>query len=138
MRAEHAVDDAVDMVGPGSRGQPDGEADVGVSQDSNETPQDAQHDEDDEGRQVEHARSRQRPPDRGKDGFRGRDHERAERRPASRVEPRQQDPAKDEQPDGKKRDLEEVADEDAHEPSLPAIAPSPGRTETAEPVPAQC
>jgi hypothetical protein len=46
--AEGAVDDALDMVGPGSWGQSDGEANVGVSQDSEQAPQDAQHDEDDE------------------------------------------------------------------------------------------
>jgi hypothetical protein len=46
--AEHAVDHAVDTVGPRPRSQTDGEADVGVSQDSNQAPQDAQHDEDDE------------------------------------------------------------------------------------------
>ena len=48
VRPQHAVDDAVDMVGPRSRSQSDGEADVGVSQDSKEAPQDAQHDQDDE------------------------------------------------------------------------------------------
>lgn len=47
--AKNPVDDALDMVGPRSWSQTDGEADVGVSQDSKEAPEDAQHDEDDEG-----------------------------------------------------------------------------------------
>jgi hypothetical protein len=49
MGAKDAVDHALDMVGRGSRGQSDGEADVGVRQDSEQAPQDAQHDQDDEG-----------------------------------------------------------------------------------------
>jgi hypothetical protein len=49
VRPEDPVDDAIDMVGPGTRGQSDGEAGLGVSQDSHEAPQDAQHDEEDEG-----------------------------------------------------------------------------------------
>jgi hypothetical protein len=58
MGPKDPVDDALDMVGPGTRGQTDGEANVDVRQDSEQAPQDAQHDQDDEGRQVEHSRPR--------------------------------------------------------------------------------
>jgi hypothetical protein len=49
MCPEDSVDHAVDMVGPRSWSQTDGEADLGVRQDSDQAPQDAQHDQDDEG-----------------------------------------------------------------------------------------
>jgi hypothetical protein len=121
--SKHPVDDALDMVGPGPRGQPDGEADVGVRQDSKQAPQDAQHDQHDEGRQVEHPRSRERSADRREDRLRGRDDEPAQLAAAARIDPRQEHPADDQEPDGEERDLDQVAQE--HAPSLAAILATP-------------
>src|SRR4051794_25715906 len=120
MRPEDAVDDAVDMVGARSGSQTDGEANVGVSQDSEQAPQDAQHDQDDEGRQVEHPGPWQGPPDRGQDRLGRRDDEGTRGSSAGRIEPRQEDPADDEQPEREEGDLEDVR-EDTHGPSLPAL-----------------
>ncbi len=117
--AEDAVDHAVDMVRPGPGGQSDGEADVVVSQDSEQAPQDAQHDQYDERREVEHAGLGQDPADRSEDRLRGRDDEAAELAPAGRIDPRQEHATEDEQPDDDEGDLDEVAQE--HEPSLAAM-----------------
>lgn len=120
-RPEDPVDHAVDMVGPRPRSQTNGEADVGVSQDSDQAPQDAQHDEDDERRQVEGAGRREGPPDGSEERLGHRDDEPAGRRPARRVDPRQEDPAEDQDPDREEQDLEEVSEERTHGPSLAAI-----------------
>ena len=126
-RPEDPVDHAVDLVGPRTRSQTNGEADVGVSQDSDQAPQDAQHDEDDERRQVEGARRREGSPDGSEERLGHRDDEPTGRRPARRVDPRQEDSTEDQNPDREEEDLEEVAEERTHGPSLPAIVLRAGR-----------
>ena len=116
--AQDSVDDAVDSVGPGSRGQSDGEADVGVSQDSEQAPQDAQHDQDDQRRQVQHPGRRKGAPDRCKQRLRGRDHESPNLAAAGRIEPGQQHSPEHQHPDREQRELDEVGNEDTHGPSL--------------------
>jgi hypothetical protein len=70
--AQHAVNDAIDTVGPGPRCQSDGEANVGGRQDSEQPQEDGQGDEDDQRCQVESAGSRQRAADRREDRLRRR------------------------------------------------------------------
>ena len=67
VRPEDPVDHAVDMVGSGSRCQSDGEANLGVRQDSEQAQQKGEDDQDDQRRQVEGPRRREGPPDRAED-----------------------------------------------------------------------
>ena len=97
-RPQDAVDHALDMVGPRTRRQSDGEADVGVARTQISAPQDGQDDQDDSGGPVDRAGRREHPADRTEDRL-GRLEDEGRRAGSDRrVDPREHHPPEDQQP----------------------------------------
>src|SRR3954471_15611942 len=129
--AKDAVDDAVDRVGRRTWRQANGETDFVLVQGSEHgAPEDAEDDEDDEGRQIEHPVRWEHPPDGGEDRLGRLDDERRDGAPTRWIDPAQDDTTEDEQPQQDEDQPDERPQEQLHarESSKPPDAPRERRS----------
>jgi len=110
-RPEHPFLDAIDTIGPGSRCQSDGEANVGARQDSEQPKENGQEDEHDQRREIERACPGQRSAHGSEDRLGGAVDERSEPGATARIDPREKDPAEDQQGECDQRELEKIGHE---------------------------
>ena len=116
MRPKDAVDDAIDTVQRSPGCQSDGEPNLVPGQDSEDAHEREQYEHDDHRREVDHPGLGQRPPDGTEDRLGRLDHEHCRLRPPARIDIGDEDAREDQYEERQQQQLQEVPDEDVHEP----------------------